>query len=94
LPTILEVSDFQKCGNVKSGVTCICENGFCLSRDEVDKINVLVLDYSRQKQALKSCLERSPVVIEAGWKPWVVIAVGIVAVAVASGSGYLIAQID
>jgi len=94
LPTILEASEFRKCDEVKSGETCICENGFCLSRDEVDKINVLILDYPRQKAALKRCLERSPVVVEEGWSPWIVVVVGIVAVGVAASGGYLVAQIE
>lgn len=94
MPTILQASEFRNCLETKNGETCICENGFCLSRDEVDKINVLVLDYPRQKKALKSCLERSPVVVNEGWEPWIVVMVGVVIVGAAAGSGYLIAQIE
>jgi len=82
-----------KCEDIGSGSDCICKDGFCLTRPEVDKINVLVLDYPRTKKALKECLEKPPVFRETGSSVLVVVTIAVAAIGVGFGVGYLVADL-
>ena len=86
--------DFRNCQETKKGETCICENGFCLTRPEVDKINTLILDYPRTKKALEECVNKPPTKVETGFDPLVVVIVGIVAVGAAFTAGYFVGDLN